>query len=147
MKENKSPKQDELEKYTPPERASDETETETYSPQIERELKSINRYFQIAGFCGPVSLVFGGLLVGGIGLILGFIAYRKCAVFLERDDSIGLRAQYYRRASKIAMIICGVCIALNLIAVIFYYPQIIDALTTQNYSYTSSGRATSSTWG
>ena len=118
---------------------------------VTRDFKNIRLYLQIAGICAPVSLVFGGILLGTVALIFGILAFRKIARYTKRHDELGARARYVRKFAVLALAISVACIIANAVFVVTNWSElssmISSRMTGTGSSGSASGGGTSSTWG
>lgn len=118
---------------------------------VTRDFRNIRLYMQIAGICGPISLIFGGILLGTVALIFAIMALRKVLRYSKRHDELGLRALYVRRFAILALVISAGCLIANIVFVITFMPQLTEMFTSGATGMSSSGGSASggpsSTWG
>lgn len=119
-------------------------------------LKTAKSQINVAFVFGPISLFLGGMLLGIVGVILGVLALRKISSLEAKQSPVLTDAQALRRSAYIAMGLCGVAIALNLVSFVVMYPTIVEMINSGQLDYllpgigtgsvSNSGSATS-TWG
>lgn len=114
--------------------------------QIARDFKSIRLFLRISGICGPVSLIFGGALLGTVGLIFGILAFRKVRPYTAWEEEFGARAQRVKKFALLAILICIACITINIVFVFFYYSELSNMLATGGVT-SGAVSGSSSTWG
>lgn len=117
-------------------------------------LLSARKQINIAYITGPISLILGGMLLGGIGLLLGILAWRKLNALVQKQSVLAQDANQLMKSAKIAIIVCAFAMVLNLISFIVIYPEIMEMIDSGQLDYllgsptattgTSSG---GSTWG
>ena len=135
-----------------PSEANDGASGEDVDPvAVTRDFRNIRLYLQIAGICGPLSLLFGGILLGTVALIFAILALRKIMRYTKRQDELGWRALYVRKFAILALVICAGCLVANIVFVVTYMPQLTEMFTSGATGMPSSGVApgggTTSTWG
>lgn len=135
-----------------PSEANDGAFDEDVDPvAVTRDFRNIRLYLQIAGICGPLSLLFGGILLGTVALIFAILALRKIMRYTKRQDELGWRALYVRKFAILALVICAGCLVANIVFVVTYMPQLTEMFTSGATGMPSSGVApgggTTSTWG
>ncbi|NHM16953.1 hypothetical protein GMI69_09930 [Eggerthellaceae bacterium zg-887] len=119
-------------------------------PPDESTLKRARTMILVGNIAGPVSLFVGGILLGSVGLACAAVARRNVASIAEREGAFQPTAQMMRRSATIAIVICLVAIAINLVTAIMLFPQVMEAVQSGNFANLGLGRATSgatTTWG
>ena len=116
-----------------------------------RFIRTNLNYILIAGICGPVSLIFGGVLVGTIGLIFGIIALRKISQYAKREDELGYQSKRIKKFVILAIAICAICMIANIVYVVLFWPELSSAISsgvaTPAPSGSGAGTGPTSTWG
>lgn len=117
-------------------------------------LLSARKQINISYITGPISLILGGMLLGGIGLLLGILAWRKLNTLVQKQSLLAQDAKQLMKSAKIAIIVCAFAMVLNLISFVVVYPEIMEMIDSGQLDYllgsstastgTSSGV---STWG
>ena len=118
----------------------------------ERTLRSAQSQTSVAFVAGPLSLFIGGVLLGGIGLICAWLAYRKLRKLAVKTNAIASKAQQMMKSARMALIICLISVAVNAVSLIFMYPIVMQMLDSGDYAQVagnmSAGTAAgTSTWG
>lgn len=118
----------------------------------ERALRSAQNKITFAYVAGPLSLFFGGMLLGCVGLICAGLAYRSVKKLEHKEASVAQTAAKLKKSARNALIICCAAFLLNAISLYFMYPIVLEMLQNGQFgdvaSSASSGSASSSsTWG
>lgn len=72
-----------------------------------------------ASIAGPVSLIIGGVVLSGAGLVCGFIAWRKLKFLATRETEVAKAAAQLRRPCIASLVMCGIAFVIN--AIFFYF--------------------------
>lgn len=118
-------------------------------PPRAARLKSAQSLITAAVICGPISLIIGGVLLSGIGIICASIAYWK----LRGLDGVKDRTtiEYRLRRQSIFMIaICVLAFILNAISLVQVMPVVMESIQggVNAPALGSSGSSSvSSVWG
>jgi len=102
--------------------------------ETQKQLKSAQSLVLASSLMGPISLILGGVLLSSVAMvcsILGFRKLNKLTQPIEPQYEVALRQ--LKRTSKIALIVCMVALALNLIAFIYVFPQALEAYQDGTY--------------
>lgn len=114
-------------------------------------LKRIQTLAIIASIAGPVSILFGGLLLNIVALIIGLVAFSRIRKFLENNPDDAKLAQPLRTTCIIALVGCSVAMVLNIVQVIMIYPIVVEAMNNGTLEDLLNGTGGSSqgsqTWG
>lgn len=118
----------------------------SYSPNTEDEkrLRSIRTKITIAYVAGPISLFVGGVLLGAIGLICGFTAYRSIKHLQSKNTEVAAAALSMRKSAIRGMLICGIALALNVVTIIALYPMVLEMINSGDINLLTSNGAESS---
>ena len=117
-------------------------------------LHSARKQINIAYITGPISLILGGMLLGGIGLLLGILAWRKLNALVQKQSLLAQDAKQLMKSAKIAIIVCAFAMVLNLISFVVVYPEIMEMIDSGQLDYllgsstaTTGASGSGSTWG
>lgn len=123
----------------------------------EHKLLSARHLITFANIAGPVSLIIGGVILSGAGLICAFIARKKINELLVSDyaknKEFEQRVFSAARPGAAALIICSIALVLNAISVAIMMPIILSAAqngdiqTLVSGSGTNAATSITSTWG
>lgn len=127
---------------------------QNYQPNVSdvRQVQTARSLITFVNIAGPISLLFGGMLLSGIGLICGFIARHKLDVLSERNTEIAQSASDMKRACRISLIICGVAFAINAVCAAFAVSTMLGMMESGEFAEIVEGlsgnnTSSSSTWG
>ncbi len=117
-----------------------------------RELRSAQNFILVASIIGPVSLILASLFLSAIGIVCGFIGFRKLKALEEKHTDISAVATRMKRSAIIAMSVCGVAAAFNVVLLWVLFPTLLEFAGSGDYGNLlpgggSSGSGTNSTWG
>lgn len=116
-----------------------------------RELKKSQTMVMVASIAGPVSLFIGGVLLSGVGLVCGVVAFRKLKKLIAKHADVSVLAQRLKRSAIVGMAVCGVAFALNAISFYLMMPVVLEMMESGDYTGAmtdvGSGAAGTSTWG
>lgn len=82
----------------------------------ERALRSARSKTMFAYIAGPLSLFVGGMLLGTIGTICAFLAYRKLHSLAQKTNETAAVAGGMIKSARTALIICLVAVMLNAVS-------------------------------
>ena len=129
---------------------------ENQSPE-ERKLLSARRLITFANIAGPVSIIIGGVILSGAGLICAFIARRKINDLLgsnrSENEAFKQRVLTAARPGAVALVICAIALVLNAISVAIMMPMLLSAMqsgdmqTLLGGSGANAAASITSTWG
>ncbi len=111
----------------------------------EKRLRSIRTKITIAYVAGPISLFVGGVLLGAIGLICGFTAYRSINRLQSKNTEVAAAALSMRKSAIRGILICGIALALNVVTIIALYPMVLEMINSGDINLLASNGAESST--
>ncbi|MEG1513163.1 MAG: hypothetical protein RR362_05535 [Raoultibacter sp.] len=124
------------------------------SPQEMKMLKNAQTMVIAGNIAGPVSLMFGGVLLSSIALIIEIIACTKLSKLAKGKTPFAQAASRLRRANIVGLVICAAAVALNIYAAVIMYPIVLEAVQSGDLSNllkgdfsASSTNAPNSTWG
>ena len=105
-----------------------------------------------AFIAGPLSLFVGGMLLGTIGAICAFLAYRKLHSLAQKSNDTASIARGMLKSTRTALIICLVAVTLNAVSFVIMFPVIEQMLQSGDFASIagnmSAGTAAgTSTWG
>ena len=116
-----------------------------------RELKKSQTMVMVASISGPVSLLIGGVLLSGVGLVCAIVAFRKLKKLIAKHTDVSVLAQRLKRSAIVGMAVCGVAFALNAISFYLMMPVVLEMMESGDYTGAmtdvGSGAAGTSTWG
>ena len=116
-----------------------------------REFRTAQNFILAASIIGPVSLILASLLFSAIGIVCGYIGFRKLKALEAKHTEISMAAGRMKRSAIFAMAACGVTAALNLVLVWMLFPTFMDMVESGDYGGMlpggSTGAETNSTWG
>ena len=118
----------------------------------DRALRAAQSQTTFAFVAGPLSLFFGGVLLGGAGALCAGLAYRKLRALATKSSEVADTAQKMLKSARTSLIICLVSVAINAVSLAFMYPVIMQMLQNGDYA-TMAGNmgagtaAGTSTWG
>ncbi len=118
-----------------------------------RQLRSAQNFILAASILGPVSLILASFFLSAAGIVCAFIGFRKLKALAAMQTAFSPAAVRMKRAAIIAISVCGVAAALNLILVWMLFPTVMEHVEAGDYGNlfsgngTGSGPETNSTWG
>lgn len=118
----------------------------------ERALRSARSQTMFAYIAGPLSLFVGGMLLGTIGTICAFLAYRKLHSLAQKTNETAAVAGGMMKSARTALIICLVAVTLNAVSFAIMFPVLEQMLQNGDFASVagnmSAGTAAgTSTWG
>ncbi len=129
---------------------------ENQSPE-DQKLLSARRLITFANIAGPVSIIVGGVILSGSGLVCAFIARQKINDLLKSDHSqneaFRQRILTAARPGAVALVICAIALVLNAISVAIMMPILLSAMqsgdmqTLLGGSGANAAASITSTWG
>ena len=98
------------------------------------------------------TLKTGGMLLGTIGAICAFLAYRKLHSLAQKSNDTASIARGMLKSTRTALIICLVAVTLNAVSFVIMFPVIEQMLQSGDFASIagnmSAGTAAgTSTWG
>ncbi|MEF9840976.1 MAG: hypothetical protein RR773_00275 [Raoultibacter sp.] len=103
---------------------------------------------------GPVSMIFGGVVVSSAALVVEIIAFFKLSKLIKSNSSVAQAASRLKRANIVGFVIALVALLLNIYALTIMYPLVLEAVQSGDYSnllgsetMLSPNNAPNSTWG
>ena len=116
-----------------------------------REFKTAQTFILAASIIGPISLILASLLFSAIGIVCGYIGFRKLKALEAKRSEISAAAGRMKRSAIFAMAVCGVTGVLNLALVWMLFPTFMGMVESGDYGGLlpggSTGAETNSTWG
>ena len=107
-------------------------------------------YFGAAIIASIVSIFIGGVLASCIALICAFVANSRFEILAAtRMDEPDVQ-RILRRSGRIAIAVAALALILNIIALVFLYPTLVNSMQNGTLTGTTAAPATgggSSTWG
>lgn len=105
-----------------------------------------------AFIAGPLSLFVGGMLLGTIGAICAFFAFRKLHLLAQKNNETTSIARRMLKSTRTALVICLVAVTLNAVSFVIMFPVIEQMLQSGDFASIagnmSAGTAAgTSTWG
>ena len=118
----------------------------------EQTLRSARSQTTFAFIAGPLSLFIGGMLLGTIGVICAFLAYRKLHSLAQKTNETASIARGMLKSARTALVICLVAVALNAVSFAIMFPVIEQMLQSGDFSSVAGNMsagtsAGTSTWG
>ena len=118
----------------------------------EQTLRSARSQTTFAFVAGPLSLFVGGMLLGTIGVICAFLAYRKLHSLAQKTNETASIARGMLKSARTALVICLVAVAINAVSFAIMFPVIEQMLQSGDFASVagnmSAGTAAgTSTWG
>lgn len=121
-------------------------------------LKTAHSQINVALVFGPISLFLGGMLLGVVGIILAVLGLRKLNGLIEKNSPFSADAERLKKSARIALIVCGIAIALNFVSFVIMYPTIMEMIDSGQLdsllgttgavsSGSGAGSSATSTWG
>ena len=101
-----------------------------------RQLKSAQTLVTVATIAGPLSLLIGGVVLSGVGVICALMALVKTRRVIAEGVAPGLAvyASRIRRSAVLSAIVCALALTLNAIALASVFPAMIQAIQTGDLS-------------
>ncbi|MEG0775908.1 MAG: hypothetical protein RR381_00340 [Raoultibacter sp.] len=135
-------KKDPVQQSIEPNQTSEQTENAAQqaptlgqpTPQDLQALKSARNFIIAGNVMGPVSLLFGGVILSSAALIVEFIAFRKLSRLIKSGNVTGQIARRLKGLNIAGLVISAVALALNIYAVIIMYPIVLEAVKSGDYS-------------
>ena len=119
------------------------------------EFERIRKLISISQICAVISLFIGGVVLGAVALAFGIMGYRALTS-AARNDTLEYNYIKPLRQSCIIALVMSVCsLTVNIIALVYVYPLVMQALNTGDFSTLFGGGAQpgsstgtgSTTWG
>ena len=120
-------------------------------PDFER----IRKLISISQICAVISLFIGGVVLGAVALAFGIMGYRAI-ISAARHNTLEYNYIKPLRQSCIIALVMSVCsLTVNIIALVYVYPLVMEALNTGDFATLFGGGAQSgsstgtgsTTWG
>lgn len=120
-------------------------------PPDDFTLRRVKTLTMVGLLAGVVSLFIGGLYLGIAGLVCSIFALRQAIRVAKNNQGTYVQAALQlKRLAITAVIVCGVCIIANAIAVAILMPTVLEALETGDYAslgLTTPTETITKTWG
>ena len=103
---------------------------------------SVQRFINAAQIMALVSLIIGGVVLSSAAVITAFVGLRKASALAgESNANEGERdqAQRIRRAAFVGLVMSVLALALNVVALILFYPQFLEAMQNGGYGMLFGG--------
>lgn len=144
-----------------PEQHNDDNkhENQPAMPQPTRtsQLKSAQTLVMIGIIGGPVSMLFGGVLLSIIALVCGIIGYCKVNSVLQQSKSTDDIAKSLQRQALVAIAVSAIAAVFNVVYLVSIMPVMLEMLQSGDFanllsdlgiqSESSSASSASSIWG
>lgn len=124
------------------------------SEQDAKTLKTARTFITLGNVMGPVSMIFGGVVVSSAALVVEIIAFFKLSKLIKSNSSVAQAASRLKRANIVGFVIALVALLLNIYALTIMYPLVLEAVQSGDYSnllgsetMLSPNNAPNSTWG
>lgn len=95
------------------------------------DLKLIQNLALIASILGPVSLVFGGILVGSAAVIIAGISIWRVTQLIKQNQSDSVVFKELRKTCIFALLVSSIALALNIFSFIYVYPTLVETFGEQ----------------
>lgn len=116
-------------------RPSENPRSESNSPdETLRQLKSVQTLVTVAAVSGPVSIFIGGVLLAGIAVIAGILAFVKIRKLDQKPSEYAELIQKVKRSALIALAISVAAFALNVYALVTIMPMMLEAIESGDAS-------------
>lgn len=106
------------------------------------ELRGARTLMTSANILGPLSLFFGGVLASSVGLGAAIAAYFKLDKVGKNHPDDPRIWQILTRQALVSIMVTGSALVLNIIAAILFYPIILEAVQTGDFSTLFNGFGT-----
>ena len=126
---------------------------QNYRPSTEdlRQARTARNLTMFASIAGPVSLIIGGVVLSGAGLVCGFIAWRKLKFLATRETEVAKAAAQLRRPCIASLVMCGIAFVINAIFFYFNFTALLGMMESGEFAElvasAGSSAAGTSTWG
>ena len=126
---------------------------QNYRPSTEdlRRARTARNLTMFASIAGPVSLIIGGVVLSGAGLVCGFIAWRKLKFLATRETEVAKAAAQLRRPCIASLVMCGIAFVINAIFFYFNFTALLGMMESGEFAELVAGAGSSaagtSTWG
>lgn len=117
------------------------------------DFKRARRYTMAAQIMAIASLFLGGVILSGVALLLGVLAYSKLnKIAMARTGEPDIQ-HALRRSGVMAIVVSAIALALNAITVVFLYPYLSEIMqsaslgTLSGTSASTNAGSGSATWG
>lgn len=111
------------------------SQPESSSPgETLRQLKSTQTLVTVAAVSGPVSIFIGGVLLAGIAVIAGALAFVKIRKLSQKPSEYAELIQKVKRSALIALVISVAAFALNVYALATIMPVMLEAIESGDAS-------------
>lgn len=111
------------------------SQPESSSPgETLRQLKSTQTLVTVAAVSGPVSIFIGGVLLAGIAVIAGALAFVKIRKLSQKPSEYAELIQKVKRSALIALVISFAAFALNVYALATIMPVMLEAIESGDAS-------------
>ncbi|MEG2260082.1 MAG: hypothetical protein RR997_00970 [Raoultibacter sp.] len=150
--ENKTPEQNNTVPEAP--QQSSQPVLPQPTPQEVKMLKNAQTMIIAGNIAGPVSLMFGGVLLSSVALIVEIMARVKLNKLTRSKTQLAQPASRLKRANIVGIVICAAALALNIYAAFIMYPIVMEAVQSGDYANLLNGdfstkppETSGSTWG
>lgn len=111
------------------------SQPESSSPdETLRQLKSAQTLVTVAAVSGPVSIFIGGVLLAGIAVIAGILAFVKIRKLSRKPSEYAELIQKVKRSALITLAISVAAFALNIYALATVMPMMLEAIESGDAS-------------
>lgn len=108
----------------------------------EKTFKSIRNFITASQIIALVSLIIGGVLLSTVSIVLALIARSRAQALCSRQNDPNLAGWVaLRKSATFAAVMGAVALVLNAIALMTYYPMLLNALQGGDYSSIWGGSA------
>lgn len=140
--------------YPPPSGSPVPTPRKPPRDDERKRLQTAQTLSIVAAGVGPLSLIIGGMLLSGAGLVCAIVALRTLRDIEHGGSSHAAYARRLKRSSIISIVVCSITLCLNAVAAWIMFPTVLNMVETGNYDYSalfggsgSGNSASTSPWG
>lgn len=95
----------------------------------EAELRTIQNLAIVASIAGPISLIFGGMLLSSIALVIALVALWKIRRVLKDEARVTAVTKEFKKICIIAVVGCAAAFILNTVSLVTMYPTFVETLS------------------
>lgn len=119
------------------------------------EYQKINRLLTAAQIMAPVSLFIGGVLLSGAAVIVSIIARQRSSAMRAQELPEAPLWILLNKRAMVAIVMSLIALAVNVVALVYLYPMMVEMMQTGDYSSlfgggqasAPSGNSGGSVWG
>lgn len=115
-------------RYDPDDHLGSTSPEQPHGPDGASEIDSARRLVGISQIMAIASFLIGGIVLSGAALAVATVGYRKTAAAPQGAADGEAYRRAVRRAALAAIAIAAVALAVNVVALIYVYPLVMEAL-------------------